>query len=506
MYQNKHYFFSSFFWSFLSKVLNAIFGFISVPLLLGYFGKADFGLLSIATACNGYMHIMDMGVNTGAIKYFAQWDAEGKRDLIQKVSNTNTTFYLIISCVNILGLLALAWFGESLFSVTHEQFLKLRTCFFILAIFASFSWATSAYTQLLTAYKKIAFTMKVNCVMVLLRILLIASVFGFKLDLSEYFFFLTAILAFAIVPNVIKCKKDKLLDSLKPAMHWKEFGIVFSFSMSIFAISLFQMTATQSRPIVLSIFAENGAETVADYRIIEVFPLFVMMLCGSFTGIFLPKSSEMTVKNSRNEIQNFVNAWTTKTTILVCTLSFPIVVAATELLEAYVGPEHGYLAKWLQLWCVFLIFQMHSTPAYSFILAKGKTKVLVTTIGIAAFLSIIVNISLSKIFPVGSAVLGYVVYMICQVSVDYIYMYKYCINLDRLPILKSFLAPFILGVISCLVAYVISIDKIDVFSIERIDYLLVFVIKAGIWLLLYAVLLFAFRVLKVSELKKMLAR
>ena len=64
------YFLSSFFWSTFSKVLNALFGFVSVPLLLGYFGKAEYGLLSIATACNGYMHLMDLGMNTGAIKFF----------------------------------------------------------------------------------------------------------------------------------------------------------------------------------------------------------------------------------------------------------------------------------------------------------------------------------------------------------------------------------------------------------------------------------------------------
>ena len=91
------YFLSSFFWSTLSKVLNAVFGFVSVPLLLGYFGKADYGLLSIATACNGYMHLMDLGMNTGAIKFFSQWEAEGRRDLIFRVSRTNVTFYFIIS-------------------------------------------------------------------------------------------------------------------------------------------------------------------------------------------------------------------------------------------------------------------------------------------------------------------------------------------------------------------------------------------------------------------------
>ena len=123
------YFLSSFFWSTFSKVLNALFGFVSVPLLLGYFGKAEYGLLSIATACNGYMHLMDLGMNTGAIKFFSQWEAEGNRGMIKRVSRTNVTFYFIISIFNILGLLSLALWGEGLFSVTHEQFGQLKTCF-----------------------------------------------------------------------------------------------------------------------------------------------------------------------------------------------------------------------------------------------------------------------------------------------------------------------------------------------------------------------------------------
>ena len=149
-------------WSTFSKVLNAVLGFVSVPLLIGYFGKADYGLLSIATACNGYMHLMDLGMNTGAVKFFSQWEAEGKRDLIRRVSATNATFYIIISLINILGLLLLAIFGEPLFSVTHEQFQTLRVCFLILAFFSTMSWLTTVYTQLLTAYKKIDFTMKVQ--------------------------------------------------------------------------------------------------------------------------------------------------------------------------------------------------------------------------------------------------------------------------------------------------------------------------------------------------------
>ena len=53
MLGKNNYYISSLFWSTLAKILNAVLGFITVPLLLGYYGKAEYGLLSIATACNG---------------------------------------------------------------------------------------------------------------------------------------------------------------------------------------------------------------------------------------------------------------------------------------------------------------------------------------------------------------------------------------------------------------------------------------------------------------------
>ena len=339
------YFLSSFFWSTFSKVLNALFGFVSVPLLLGYFGKAEYGLLSIATACNGYMHLMDLGMNTGAIKFFSQWEAEGNRGMIKRVSRTNVTFYFIISIFNILGLLSLALWGEGLFSVTHEQFGQLKTCFVVLALFSSVSWITTAYSQLLTAYKKLDFTMKIQCVMVLIKCVLIASVFIFGLSLVDYFFYLTLIVSSAIIPYAIQCRRTNLIDTLLPATNWSDFKVVFTFSLSIFALSLFQVTATQSRPILLSIFSTDGAGAIADYRIIEVIPQFIITVCGTFTGIFLPKSAEMIVQNSRDEIQQYVNNWTGKTTILVCILCFPFVIGAENIINAYVGSGYSYLGK-----------------------------------------------------------------------------------------------------------------------------------------------------------------
>ncbi len=65
---------------------------------------------------------MDLGMNVGTVKFYSQWDAQGKKKLINNVARTNITFYLFIAVINIIGLLALALWGEPLFSVSHDQF------------------------------------------------------------------------------------------------------------------------------------------------------------------------------------------------------------------------------------------------------------------------------------------------------------------------------------------------------------------------------------------------
>ena len=132
---NNNYYISSFAWSTISKILNAILGFISVPLLLAYYGKVEYGLLSIATACNGYMNLLDLGMNTGAVKFYAQWNTEGDKDKIYRVARTNISFYMVVAGLNILFLIILALYGEPIFSISHDEFLQLGYAFIYLRYF-----------------------------------------------------------------------------------------------------------------------------------------------------------------------------------------------------------------------------------------------------------------------------------------------------------------------------------------------------------------------------------
>ncbi len=497
-----NYYVSSFFWATLSKILTAVVGFVSVPLLLKVYGKAEYGVLAIATACNGYMQLLDLGMNVGTVKFFSQWNAEGKKKLVYRVARTNITFYGLVAFVNILGLTGLALWGESLFSITHDQYLLLRTCLIIIALFSFFSWGATTFNQLLIADKQLSFTMQMQCVVAVLKGLLVGIVFIFNLSLTTYFFYLTAIITLLTIPYIIKCQKEHLIDSLRPATYWSDFKVVMTFSLSLFVLSLFQATATQSRPILLSMFAADGASAVTDYRIIETAPLLIIMVSGTFSSMFLPKTSEMVAQNDQIAIKNFAYKWTTFTTVIVNCLCFPVILCAQDILSAYVGTSYSHLAIWLIIWTVTVMVQMHTTPGNALVLAYGKTKLLVQVTSVACVCSMVLNIILCRHLGVGSAIIAYFLYVCTIIGLYYLVFYKKLLHLSRLRLFLCFIKPTILGTTLCVLTSWIKIS-ISIFSNinERIAYLLICCIKSLIWLLPYILLLAIFKIIDFKTLK-----
>ena len=503
MPDNKYYV-SSFFWSTVTKILNALIGFISVPLLLGIYNKADYGIISLAMSFNAYLHLLDLGMNTGAVKFYSQWREEGKLDLINKVAHTNISFYLLLAIINTVIMICLGFFGENLFSISGQQFSILRNCLFIIAGFSIFNWVTTAFNQLLISDMQMAFTQKMQFVQVLLKAAAIALVLVFKWRIEVYFFILTAIVASLVIPYACKCLKDNLIDSLYPKLYLKEFNVVLVFSLSLFALSIFQITATESRAIILGIFNKDGADTVADFKILSVVPSLIITIGGTLSAIFLPGASGLVAKNNKSSIENFAYKWTRLTSIIANLLCIPFILCAKEVLTAYVGKSYAGLDIWLILWCLTSLIQIHTTPGNSLVIAYGKTLPLVITSAFACILSIILNAALAPTLGAGSAVIGYLVYVIIVIGLYYLIYYKKLIGLKRSQMLKSFLAPTILGFIAYAFAQLVKITP-EMFAgmNERLALIFICIIKTLIWLIPYTALLLSTGTLKINEIKSL---
>lgn len=495
--KNLRYFANSFVWGVIAKLLDAIIKFITIPLLLTYFGKENYGLLTLAIATNAYMSLLDMGMNTGSVKFFSQWIATGNYDMLNRVSRTNLTFYLILGCISSLILILLSLFADSIFNISSQQVVVFQSLLYILAAISLVNWMTFVFIQLLIADEKIKNIQQILSVKSILSLVVVFVTIHFKLSLIQYFIIYLSANSLIIVPYYIICKKRNLIQSLIPASFWKDFSVIFKYSLAIFAMGLFQFTATQSRPLVLGIFSTEGVSILTEYRIVEVFPIFIISIGGMLISIFLPKASKYILNKDKNGIENFAYRGTLYTSILISILCFPIVLVSRELITLYVGEEYQHLYIWLSIWIFTLIIFLHNSPVASLVLATGRTKVLVYSSAIACIVSIVLNAILCPLLGVGSAVIGYLMYILIQMSFYYFYFNNRILGLDSCKIFKSFILPTVTGLMVFVLVYICSF-----ISFESVYFSII--VKCGLWLILYVGFLFVFKIISVNDVKKMI--
>ena len=492
------YFAGSFVWSVASKVIDASVKFFTIPLMLHYFGKDDYGILTLAISTNAYMNLLNLGINTGAIKFFSQWIAEKKYALIHSVSRTSITFYLIIGIINSLVLILLALFGKHVFHISPQQFGMLQTMFFIMAFYAILNWSTSVFNQLLIANERINFIQQINIIKSICNLILIYFTTKFHLSLLSYFILFLTVNSVFVIPYYTRAKYFNLIQSFLPGKDWINFKQIFRYSLSIFAMGIFQFTATQSRPIVLSIFNTTGAGILSEYRVIEVFPIFIISIGSMITTILLPITTKLVQHDRKEKISEMAYKGTGITSILVCVLCFPIIINSHDILTLYVGEKYSFLSPWLNLWVFTIMLYLHNSPVSSLVLSTGKTRMLVYSSAIACVTSVIINAVLAKSLGVGSAVIGYLVYIFIQMSFYYLYFNNKVLNLHSSKIFKAFFIPTFIAFIAYLPLYIFKFDFASAF--------LVILLKTSIWFILFFGILFVFKVIDLQKVLLYIAK
>ena len=100
-------------WSTLFNIINAVYNFVAVPILIGYFGKGQYGLIGLAMSVNVYMRLMDMGFNSTNVRFLSTWLAEHRHEKVRKAFQTSLSFYGSIGLLNGLILFVVSFFTDS---------------------------------------------------------------------------------------------------------------------------------------------------------------------------------------------------------------------------------------------------------------------------------------------------------------------------------------------------------------------------------------------------------
>ncbi|OOQ57095.1 MATE family efflux transporter [Mucilaginibacter pedocola] len=451
--------FSGSVWGIIAKGFDSAAKFITIPMLVHYFGKSDYGLIALAFSLNTYLRLMDLGMNVGSIRFFSMWVSRGEDEKISKVSRSSIVFYGVIGLVNAAVFLLMSVYAGKFFNLTPAQLPIYKWIMYILAVSTVLNWLSNVVNQLLSAQGLQGSLSQSTIVASIFNFATAVAAVTLHLSLPVYFVMYTLSTLIVIPMNVYKLKvyKTPLWKLISPKWNGKAFKEILGYSMAIFAIGIFQQSADSLRPILLGKYSTKGIAVLTDYRIIQTITMIVIAFGTVFMQVLIPSAAKILAENDQVKLKKMVHEGTKYISLFLSLVVFGIITNAQNLLLLYMGPDYTSLSIWLIIWLLTVLIAMHNAPVASLALSSGNTKPLVYMSAVSCFLSLPITVILAGKYNVGAAVMGYFAYIAMQVVFYYSYYVPRVLKLSSGQIfMQSFFPPFMAGLIACSVTYYLS--------------------------------------------------
>ena len=433
-------------WSIIVNVVNAIYGFISVPILIRYFGKAEYGLIGLATSVNVYIQLMDLGFSSTNVRFFSVWLTKGLKEKVKKLFQTSLAFYGTIGIINALILLVVLAFSNSIFNVTPEQDQILKSLLAVLTVAAILNWVSSCFDQLVSATENVAWIKRRALIPKLLMIAILFGTVYFKLSILTYFI-LSTVSTFIELPLTInKIRKEAPYVSFLPKLDKETFKEILPYCLNIFSFGLFQFSFFNLRPVFLGI--QGTPEAVADYRVLNGIASLVTMVGGVFMGALLPSSSKIVAQGNKDAYYRIAYQGTKYVSILYCFCSFGLMAIGSDLMTLYVGESYLYLLPWLNAW-LFFTLGGHNKCISSLILSGADIRAITYMSAFSSIFGLVVCWFTIPSCQVGGTVIGLGVYIVCQALFFYTYYWPRKMGINSLRVLTNSFGPYVLLGAAC---------------------------------------------------------
>ena len=429
------------FWTYVLNIVNAVYGFVAIPILINYYGKAEYGLIGLAMSVNVYLRLMDMGFSSTNVRFFSTWLSEKRQEKVYKAFQTSLSFYGSIGLINGIVLIISSFFADRIFNVTPEQCEILRRLLYILSFSAFCHWFSSCFDQLIKATENVAWIQRRQLIPKALQIivLLLTVYVGFSI---EVYFLLTTLATLLIVPlSISKIRKELPYISFLPKLDKGIFMEMLPYSLNIFSFSIFQFSFYNLRPVFLGM--EGSLESVTDFRVLNAIIQFVHMLGGAFIAILLPSTSKVVAQKNMDAYYKVAYDGTKYISILLCFLTFAFMVIGRDILTLYVGKSYLVLIPWFNLWLICNL-GTHNQAISSLILAGSNIRAITYNSIIASVVGLIVTWILIPYYQVGGTVLGFIAYLIVQLGFYYLYYWPRKMNINSFKVLYYSFGPYVL--------------------------------------------------------------
>ncbi len=468
--------------SYLAIAFNIIAGLIYTPWMVRQIGQADYGLFTLTVSIIGFF-TLDFGLGLAVSRFLSYYRAKNDKEGAKRFLGIAYKLFITISVIVFIVLTIVYLLIENIYvKLTPDEISKLKVLFVISGLFTVVSFSFRPLDGILIANEKFVFCKLAE---LLHKVFVVVLMVG-ALLLGYGLYALVVVNAFAGLAIIagkfiyVKRATDTEIDFTSHDRTLLQ--DIFGFSVWTTVIVVTQRFILNITPTILGAFA--GSIQIALFSVGMNIQGYIWTLPNTIGGLFLPKVTRMTVKNSdMREIEDLMIKVGRLQLLIVGLVIIGFAAMGKEFIGLWMGKD------FLPSYCVALL--LIAPGIISFTQDTGNTALIVLNkikyAAIAVVATAIVSISLSIILSreygaIGSATGIFIGNFVGTIVVMNIVYYK----ILKIDIMRFFRECHLKMLVPLLLAFAIGLFMQRFFPVEN---MCLFMAKAGIFCVIYFLLM-----------------
>lgn len=145
--------------SYLQMAANIVIQLVYTPVMFQLLGENEYGLYQTVASTISMLSILNLGFNSGYVRYYAIYKKEDNKEAIQKLNGLFLIIFSIIGFVALLCGLFLSFNLDLVFKegLTAEEYPIARVLMLLLTFNLAFTFAMTVFNNIITAHEKFIF-------------------------------------------------------------------------------------------------------------------------------------------------------------------------------------------------------------------------------------------------------------------------------------------------------------------------------------------------------------
>ena len=421
--------------------INLIIGLVYTPWMINSIGKENYGLFILASSVIT-LFMFDFGLGTSVTRFVSRFLAEGRQDKVNNFMGLVLKIYLAMSVILFVVLLSVYFFIPSIYQeLTPEEIEKFKVVYAIAACFSVLSFPFIPLDGIITAHEhfiQLKFCELFNKLFLVLT-MAVCLLMGYGL------YALVTVNAIAgLVTILLKIYANAAgIDEVIGYSWWVTVGV------------LAQRLIFNIAPTILGMV--SGSVEIALFGIASVFEAYVYTFSSAWNSLFLPRVTQMTLKEDRESIMSLMTKVGRIQIMIIGLIIIGFVGLGGEFVTLWLGQGYEKVYPTVVLLIIPSFFHLPQLIGGNAILAMNKVKQQAYVFVAMGVINLILGYFLAGLWgAIGYAIAVFVSYMIRTIGLNVIYYRD--LKLDIFRFFKdSFLQMTPALVVSCVAAYCVHL-------------------------------------------------